>query len=90
MNIFEYFEKSGKGFYLDEKRKSTWFNRTDGTVIERPHDGSYWRTISPSWYDRGVLKPQFNLNYYMLSVDPSVSGVGSRAAEYWRLIKWPQ
>ena len=53
MNIFEYFEKSGKGFYLDEKRKSTWFNRADGSVIERPWDGSYWRTVNPSWYNIG-------------------------------------
>lgn len=49
MNIFEYFEASGKAFWIDERRESVWFDHGD-YVEEVPWDRSYRRTLRKTWY----------------------------------------
>ena len=61
MNIFEYFDKTGKSTFVDERRRSVWFAQADGSVVERDWDGTYWRTINPSFYDRSMYKSEIGL-----------------------------
>jgi hypothetical protein len=61
MNIFEYLDKSGKAFWVDEKRERTFFSRPDGSVEVIPFDGSYKLTINRSWYGWFPCRFPFNV-----------------------------